>query len=86
MSRDYTPETLLPGLSELIEMLVEPALATEGDLSVEEMTVDLPVELQLTEDAGRLGLFGSAPTQQIATSVLPVWHRVRLRIGVQNDG
>lgn len=50
-------------------------------LTVAEIKVDMPIELRVTvDDAGQVTLKGAAPTQRTATSVLPVFHRMQLRI------
>ncbi|MEL6959098.1 MAG: hypothetical protein AAGL89_09135 [Pseudomonadota bacterium] len=74
---------LLPSLAEFVELITEPARETSDHLSVEEMTVELPVEVQLISDGagdGGMSIHASAPTQQVATSVLPIWHSMRLTI------
>ena len=51
---------------------------------VDEATFDLPVELQLVDHGdGRIGLHASSPTQKTETTVLPVWHRMRLTLAVE---
>ncbi|UEM21763.1 hypothetical protein JL100_003070 [Skermanella mucosa] len=51
-------------------------------LAVESMTIDLPVELEvLVDDDGRVRLGGEPPTQVTATSVMPVFHRMRITLG-----
>ncbi|EKU98900.1 hypothetical protein Lepto7375DRAFT_8233 [Leptolyngbya sp. PCC 7375] len=50
-------------------------------LTVEEIKVDMPIELRVTvDDAGQVTLKGAAPTQRTATTVLPMFHRMQLRI------
>lgn len=55
-------------------------------VTLSELKVDLPFELDLLPDGeGRWQLDAAPPTQHLETSVMPVWHRVRLRVSV-NDG
>lgn len=51
-------------------------------LAVDGMTIDLPVELEVLVDGdGRVRLGGEPPTQFTATSVMPVFHRMRITLG-----
>lgn len=52
-------------------------------LAIAQLALATPVELELTVDeSGRVtALGGSTPTQWTATTVLPVFHTMRLRIG-----
>ena len=53
----------------------------EGQMSVRALRLDLPVEVAVEHDeAGRPRLMASPPTQRVATSFLPVFHRLTLRI------
>src|SRR5262245_38218765 len=54
--------------------------ATGLGLTVEELTLDLPVEFAVDPTpSGRLRLT-AAPAQQVATSLMPAVHRLRLRV------
>lgn len=60
--------------------------AAPGRMWVERVTLDLPVEIEVTVDVADEVRLGSAPpTQQIATSIMPVLHRLRIGI-VRNAG
>ena len=52
-----------------------------GELRTEEVLLDLPVELELrVAEDGSVRIGGAPPTQRIRTSVMPVFHRMRLRV------
>ena len=58
-------------------------------LSIEQIRVDLPVEMRLEVGSdGRLQVLGSPPTQRTETTILPVFHRLVLRVvrDATNDG
>ena len=49
--------------------------------AVEEMKLDLPFEMDVHVDAeGQVLLAGAPPTQHIETSVMPVFHRLKVRV------
>ena len=53
----------------------------EGALPVRALALELPVELAVERDAsGALAVLASPPSQRVATSVLPVFHRMAVRI------
>jgi len=53
---------------------------------VERVTLDLPVELDVAVDAaGEVHLGSAPPTQHLATTIMPVLHRLRMRI-VRSSG
>lgn len=55
--------------------------ATGVRLAIVELTLDLPLELRVREDApGSLSLRGGPPTQTVATTVFPVLHRLQVRL------
>lgn len=79
----------LPPVAELLENL---AGALEGQARDEELLrpesaeIALPVELELRpKEDGRLMLGMSPPTQWITTSVMPVWHGLRIRVDVVGE-
>lgn len=50
-------------------------------LFVARVSVDLPIELQVNvDDAGAVHLGTAPPTQHVATTTMPVLHRLRLRL------
>lgn len=53
-------------------------------LVLDELSVDLPFEMTVEAGPdGALRIGTSPPTQLVETSVMPVWHRVRLRIAAE---
>lgn len=79
----------LPTLGSLISELagaasVIPESAGEV-LLVREIALDLPVEIELADENGEWRIEAAPPTQLIETTVLPVWHRVQLRVSL-DDG
>ena len=80
----------LPRFSDFIIGLVEPALqnAASADvagerqqLTVASLSVDLPFELDMVTQAdNRVVLNAAPPTQRTQTSVMPVFHQVRVTI------
>jgi hypothetical protein len=53
----------------------------DGQMDVRALQLELPVELSVGHDeAGRLAVYASPPTQRVATTFLPVFHRMALRI------
>ncbi|HEY0997799.1 MAG TPA: hypothetical protein VGD77_17550 [Gemmatimonadaceae bacterium] len=92
---DARPDLALPPLGTLVagfadvDAVIAEATSGAADsgtgraLSIAQLALETPVELELTVDeAGRVtALGGSTPTQWTATTVLPVFHTMRLRIG-----
>jgi hypothetical protein len=79
----------LPALSEFLAELASVASVDadseiEEAVSISEINVDLPFELNLLQESGAWQLDAAPPTQKIDTTVMPVWHRVRLRVTVDN--
>jgi len=85
----------LPRFSDFIIGLVEPAMqnAASADiagerqqLTVSRLSVDLPFELDLVTQADNsVTLNAAPPTQRTETSVMPVFHQVRVTISC-DDG
>jgi len=68
-------------LAEMLQHLVPELPATLEPVHVERMTVSLPVELYVRgRGEGSQILETSAPCQSFVTSVMPVLHRLELRI------
>lgn len=54
-------------------------------MSITALQLDLPVELRVEIDAaGRLQVLGCPPTQRTETTILPVFHRMKLHM-VRDD-
>jgi hypothetical protein len=83
--------TLLMPFSQLVEELtnyekqqVDPN--TGFAMTIEQLTVDMPIELKVTvNNDGTVNLKGSPPTQLVKTTVMPVFHQMQIRI-VREDG
>lgn len=74
---------LVAGLADIDETAEE---LSAGSLSIDELSVASPMELEvLVDDDGTLRLTGSTPTQWTETTVLPVFHAIRLTIA-RSDG
>ena len=78
------PDDRLPSLAELVGSLAE-AAATSDDggpqgLFLSDLRLELPLELDLLEEAGRLALDAAPPLQRTETTVMPVWHRLAVHI------
>ncbi len=57
------------------------ALELLAGLTIEELRLDLPIELDvLVDENGQVELQSAPPTQQIETSVMPVLHRLMVRM------
>jgi len=70
----------LPPLGRFVADLLalEPA---DGSMQMTAITVAMPVELDVLSGGGRvLALGASPPTQAIETSVLPVFHQLRVTL------
>jgi len=79
----------LPSLADFLAELadaatVDPEVSGDDMMLVSEIKVDLPLEMNLMQEQGVWQLDVAPPTQKIATTVMPVWHRVRLRVSVDH--
>jgi hypothetical protein len=77
--------SLKRSLGDLVSWFCEAARVEERELlghpAVRSLSLDLPVELAVERDRdGRLAVLVSPPTQRVATSFLPVFHRMGVRI------
>ena len=80
----------LPPVAELVAALADVDESadelSDGTLAIDSITVASPIELELvTMDDGTLRITGSTPTQWTETTVLPVFHAIRLTIA-RSDG
>ena len=69
------------GLAETIDALVPD---TERlPVRAESIAIDMPLEFYVrVDDDDAISIESTAPTQRIVTSILPVFHRVRLQLSV----
>jgi hypothetical protein len=77
-----------PTLGRLVQALGEAIDDADGagpDLVVTSATLELPCELRLRTTPGGLLLGAAPPTQIVQTSVMPVLHRLRLTLRL-DDG
>lgn len=83
--------TLLMPFSQLVEELtnyekqqVDPN--TGFAMTIAQLMVDMPIELKVTVNHdGKVNLKGSPPTQLVKTTIMPVFHQMRLTV-VREDG
>lgn len=72
------------GLSNVGESLRDERMGIA--MTVENIAIDLPVELEIIVDEnGKVALAGAPPTQQTETTILPVLHQLRINL-VSNNG
>lgn len=85
-------DSLLMPFSQLIHDLVDYNKNLEDPLSGQVMTVEqvklnMPVEINIAvDDQGKVTLNGSPPTQRTETTILPVFHQLKLRVVRDEDG
>lgn len=89
-----TDENGLPRFSDFVIGLMESANQQEYQtetgierqtMRVEELRVDMPFELDLHVDGDKVQLLASPPTQRTETTVMPVFHQVRLTVRCDED-
>ena len=70
---------LVQGLAEAGAEVADPE--TGMAFAVEAMKVDIPIAMDVhVDDEGRVLLGSAPPTQHIETSVMPVFHRLKVRV------
>ncbi len=81
-------QTLHSPLAEVVEQLTDwdEILAdpqTGSTMQLEAVKLEMPLELRIQADeTGKLSLNGSAPTQTTETTIMPVFHRLKLHVEV----
>lgn len=66
-------------VSALADLPLEPEV--EGVMRITDLELDLPIELEVRLAAGdRLEIDVALPAQQIETTMMPVFHRMRLEV------
>ncbi len=84
MSEERFEKDLGP-LSEFILGLVDWPVE-EAAMTLDEARLDLPIELAVRiDDDGTVRVEASPPLQQIETTVLPVFHRMKLRVTLNGN-
>jgi hypothetical protein len=85
-------DSLLMPFSQLVHDLAEYNKNLEDPISgqvmtVEQVKLDMPVEINIAvDDQGKVTLQGSPPTQRTETTILPVFHQLKLRVVRDEDG
>jgi len=87
---EIDPSDRLPTLAGFLSELATAASVDadspgEESILVSEIKVDLPIELNLLQEQGVWQLDASPPSQKTETTVMPVWHRVRLRVTLDGE-
>jgi hypothetical protein len=55
-------------------------------MTLEQVTVDMPIELKVAVNPdGTVKLISSPPTQLVQTTIMPVFHHMRLRVVREDD-
>lgn len=79
----------LPRFSDFIIELMSPAnqpesagvvMGEQQQMRVERLSVDLPFELDLNTNGAKPALHASPPMQYTETTIMPVFHRIRVTI------
>lgn len=89
--RDDGPDDWsLPTVASLVAALADidetAEVLSEGTLSIDALSVASPIELDVAVDEeGAVRITGSTPTQWTETTILPVFHAIRLTIA-RSDG
>jgi hypothetical protein len=82
---------LLMPVSELVGKLTDyPKFMADPQtgqaMTIEQLTVDMPIELKVAVNPdGTVNVKGSPPTQLIQTTVMPVFHRMRVKVVRKDD-
>ncbi len=75
---------LVEKLVDYDKQIVDPV--TGFVMTIEQVIVDLPVEVRVeVNEDGTVQVKGSPPTQIFETSIMPVFHRMKLRVA-REDG
>lgn len=79
----------LPSLADFLTVLAEAATidpeASGYDMMlVSELKVELPIELNLVQEQGAWQFDAAPPMQKIETTVMPIWHQMRLKVSVDH--
>ncbi|MEQ8403459.1 MAG: hypothetical protein RKE49_00065 [Oceanicaulis sp.] len=78
-------EGSLPSLAAFVAELSGAEAAAEAGLTVTTLSVDLPMELSLgVEDGAVRAIAAGPPTQRTETTVMPVFHRLRLTLALDD--
>lgn len=84
-------DTPLNPFGELIEQLTDYEAQTHDretglTMSIEQITIQMPIEMRIeTPENGKVTVKSSAPTQNIETTIMPVFHQLQLRVVTNDD-
>lgn len=73
---------VLEQLADLVDRLEDPQSGMT--MEIEQVTINLPIELNVASEEDAIVLSGSAPTQTVETTIFPVLHRMTLTIVATN--
>lgn len=83
-------EILIP-FADMVQQLVDYGEPLEDPFShqammIEKVKVEMPVEIKvLVEDDGTTTLKSNAPTQSTETTIMPVFHRMKLTVELDSE-
>ncbi|MDJ0590877.1 MAG: hypothetical protein QNJ72_12910 [Pleurocapsa sp. MO_226.B13] len=83
-------EILIP-FADMVQQLVdygEPLEDPVADrtMAIEKVKVEMPVEIKVSvDDDGQASLKSNAPTQSTETTIMPVFHRLKLTVELDNE-
>lgn len=63
--------------------LLEEDQLRAGGMSIDSVLLDMPLELVVVTETEQLRVFAAPPTQHLETSVMPVLHRIAVRLEPQ---
>ncbi|NEQ76485.1 MAG: hypothetical protein F6K23_27695 [Okeania sp. SIO2C9] len=83
-------EILIP-FADMVQQLVDYGEPLEDPFSnqamiIEKVKVEMPVEIKvLVEDDGKTTLKSNAPTQSTETTIMPVFHQMKITVELSNE-
>ena len=81
---------ILISFADMVQQLVDYGEPLEDPLSertmmIEQVKVEMPVEIKVSvDDDGQASLKSNAPTQSTETTIMPVFHRLKLTVELDN--
>jgi len=90
MTEPEENEILLP-FADMVQQLVDYGEPLEDPFSnqammIEKVKVEMPVEIKVVvEDDGTTTLKSNAPTQSTETTIMPVFHRMKLTVELDDE-
>jgi len=77
--------SFIAGLTDIWEPMHDPELGLY--MFVEDLGLILPCEVRVeTDEAGEMMIAGAPPTQHTETSIMPVFHHLRVHIAINEYG